>query len=139
MILGDAEQHEVFGVLPVRLAEFPERAADGVEPRRRHVDRAEAAVRGEVGRAELLRPPAGQRLALVAAGEERELARIAARGSAPSQPVAISQRLVPLDLDEFAGAALAPTRFSGLRSRDGEYCCHDAGRALARTARPLTG
>ena len=77
VILGDAEQHEVAGVLPVRLAELPERAAERVEPGRRHVDRAEAAVGGEVVRAVLLREPAGQRLALVAAGEEREPARIA--------------------------------------------------------------
>src|SRR5437588_541678 len=31
MVLGDAEQHEIFGVLPVGLAELPERAAEAVE------------------------------------------------------------------------------------------------------------
>ena len=36
-------------------------------------------MRGEVLRAVLLRKPAGQRLALVAAGEERKLARDRAR------------------------------------------------------------
>src|SRR5690606_21956951 len=76
VVFGYAEHQEVLGSLPVRLAELPERAADRVEPARRHVDRAEAAVRGVVGRAELRRPPAGQRLALVAPGEEREFARI---------------------------------------------------------------
>ena len=48
-----------------------------VQPAGRHVDRAEAAMRGVVGRAELLRPPAGQRLRLVAAGEEGEFVGIA--------------------------------------------------------------
>ncbi len=33
VVFGDAEQHEVFGALPVRLAELPERAADRVEAR----------------------------------------------------------------------------------------------------------
>ena len=81
VILGHAEQHEIAGVLPVGLAELPERAAEGVEPGRRHVDRAEAAMRGEVLRAVLLGEPAGQRLALVAAGEEGELAGSRARTS----------------------------------------------------------
>src|SRR5436189_6321875 len=77
VILRHAEQHEVPGVLPVRLAELPERTAERIEPGRRHVDRAEAAVGGEVLRAVLLGEPAGQRLALVAAGEKSELARVA--------------------------------------------------------------
>ena len=76
VILGDAEQHEVFGMLPVRLAELPERAADRVHAAGGHVDRAEAAVRGVIGRAELRRPPAGERLRLIAPGEEGELLRI---------------------------------------------------------------
>src|SRR3546814_11295725 len=72
MFLGDPEQHEIAGVVPVGLTELPERAADAVEAGGRHVHRAEAAVGSEVRRAALRRPPAGQRLALVAAGEERE-------------------------------------------------------------------
>ena len=78
MVLGDAEQHEVFGVVPVGFAELPERAADRIEPAGRHVDRAEAAMGGEIRRAELARPPAGQRLRLVAAGEEGESLRVGA-------------------------------------------------------------
>jgi hypothetical protein len=41
------------GALQIGPAEFPEAAADGVDHARGHVDRAEAAVRGVVGRAEL--------------------------------------------------------------------------------------
>jgi hypothetical protein len=81
VVLGDAEEHEIFGVLPVGLTEFPERAADRIKPARRHIDRTEAAVRGVVWGAELLRPPAGQGLALVAPGEEGKLARVC--GSRP--------------------------------------------------------
>ncbi len=77
MILGDAEDHEELGLFPVGGAEFPERAAQRVDAGGRHVDRAEAAMRGVVRRAELLRPPAGQRLALVAPGEEGELLGVA--------------------------------------------------------------
>ena len=63
-------------------------------------------MRGEVGRAELRRPPAGQRLALVAAGEEGELARIGAADLAEPADREV-QRLVPFDFLEFARAALA--------------------------------
>ena len=74
VVLGDPEQHEPPGVLPVRLAELPERSADRIEARRGHVHRAEPPVGRVVGGAEPARPPAGEGLALVAAGEERELA-----------------------------------------------------------------
>ena len=94
-------------MLPVGLAEFPERAADRVQAGGGHVDRAEAAMRGVVGRAELLRPPAGQRLGLVAAGEEGELAS-GSLSRICGQPVGGDrQRLVPVDLAELAAAALA--------------------------------
>src|SRR4030095_16136016 len=73
VILRNAEHQEIARALPVRFAELPERAADGVEPGRRHVDRAEAAMRRVVRRAELRRPPTGECLALVTAGEEGEL------------------------------------------------------------------
>src|SRR3546814_3339551 len=81
--------------------EFPERAAQRVQPAGGHVDRAEAAVRGVVDGAELLRPPAGQRLRLVAAGEERELVRVALADR--RQPVGGDlQGFFPLDLAELA-------------------------------------
>ena len=79
MVLGDAEHDEELRPLPVRRAELPERAADRHDAGGRHVDRAEAAMRGIVRRAELLRPEAGQRLRLVAAGEEGELLRVGLR------------------------------------------------------------
>ncbi len=128
VVLGAAEQHEVAGMLPVRLTELPERAADGVDPRRGHVDRAEAAVGGVVGRAELARPPAGQRLALVAPGEERQLPRIA-RTDAAEPRRGRRQRLLPLDLLELGGAALAnPLQRPGQARRG--VVLHDTGRAL---------
>jgi len=128
VVLGDAEQQQIFRALPVRLAEFPERAANGVEAGRRHVDGAESTVGGEIRRAELGRPPAGERLALVAAGEEGELAGVLSADLA--EPLCRDrQRLVPLDLDEFAPASLADSfqRLSEPRRRD---LLHDAGRAL---------
>ena len=129
MILGHAEQHEVFRVVPVGLAELPERAAKGVDAGRRHVDRAEAAVRCEVGGAELRRPPAGERLRLVAAGEQGKLPRIAHANL--RQPGGGSpERFFPLHLAELAGAARPHAH-----QRLGEACrrivLHDAGRALA--------
>ena len=134
VILGDAEQHEVSGVLPVRLAELPERAAEGVEPGRRHVDRAEAAVRGEVLRAVLLGEPAGQRLALVAAGEERKLGRVA-RAHVLEPAGGGFERLVPGDFGELArasGADALQRRAQPRRRR----VRHDAGRRPCRRSRP---
>ena len=128
VILGDAEHQEIARALPVRLAELPERAADGVEPGGRHVDRAEAAMRRIVGRAELRRPPAGQCLALVAAGEEGELLGVGRADAA--QPLGRElQRLVPLDLLELALAALADAlqRLAQPRRR---IVRHDSGGAL---------
>src|SRR3546814_15764353 len=56
--------------------------------------------------AERQRPPAGQRLRLVAAGEERELVQVALADR--RQPVGGDlQRLVPLDFSELALAAFA--------------------------------
>src|SRR5690606_17816871 len=81
-----------------------EGAADRVDAAGRHVHRAETAVRGEVRRAELLRPEAGERLALVAAGEEGEPPGIAVADL--RQPARRQlHRLVPLDLAELARAA----------------------------------
>ena len=63
-------------------------------------------MRREIGRAELRRPPAGQCLALVAAGEEGELFRVG-RADLAEPLGGERQRLVPLDLLELARAALA--------------------------------
>ena len=76
MILGGADHHEELRAFEVGPAELPERAADRVDHAGGHVDRAEAAVRRVVRRAELPREEAGQRLHLVASGEERELLRV---------------------------------------------------------------
>ena len=119
VVLGDAEHQEIARALPVRLAEFPERAADGVEPGGRHVDRAEAAMRRVVRRAELRRPPAGQRLALVAAGEEGELLRDRWRGCGRATRSRASAPR-PTRSPGTRPAPRSPTRFSGLRSRAGE-------------------
>src|SRR3546814_12210632 len=106
LVLGDPEQHEIAGVVPVGLTELPERAADAVEAGGRHVHRAEAAVGSEVRRAELRRPPAGQRLALVAAGEEREAPGVTT--ACRAQPVRRqSQGLFPLAFLELAAAPFA--------------------------------
>src|SRR3546814_5171790 len=86
-------------MVPVGLAELPERAADRIDAGGRHVDRAEAAVGREVRRAELLRPEAGERLALIAAGEEGEPLRVA-RAHLRQPGGGELQRLVPLDLAE---------------------------------------
>src|SRR5437016_8309516 len=106
MVFGDPEHQKKPGALPVRLAELPEAAAQRVHAGGRHVDRAEPAMRGEIRGAELGGPEAGQRLALIAAGEERELLWIV--GANPRQPVDRRRdRLIPLDLAKLAGAALA--------------------------------
>ena len=129
MILGHAEQHEILGVFPVRFAELPEGAAEGVEARRRHVDGAEAAMGCIVGGAELGGPPAGEALALVAAGEEGQLLRVfGANLGEPSGGEA--QRLVPLDLLELARAALADPQ-QRLRQAARRIMLHDAGSTLA--------
>ena len=106
MILGDAEHHEILGVLPVRLAELPEGAADGIQSCRRHVDGTEPAMRRVVRGAELAGPPPGQRLGLVPAGEEGELARVALADVA--EPFGGSRKgFVPLDFLELSAAAFA--------------------------------
>ena len=114
--------------LPVGGAELPEGAAEGVDAGRRHVDRAEAAVRGVVRGAVLLRPPAGEGLALVAAGEEGELLRVlVAQGR---QPVGgDAERLVPADLLELARAARAGAAQRRAQA-GGREVLHDAGGAL---------
>src|SRR6266403_2408766 len=129
MVLGNAEHQEEAGALPIRLAEFPEAAAQRVHAGRGHVDRAETAMRGEVRGAELGRPEPGQRLALVAPGKEGELPRIVGADS-PEPAECRLDRLVPLDLAELARATLADAeqRLAQPRRR---IMLHDPGRALA--------
>ncbi len=99
MVLGNPEQQQAFCSLPVRLAELPERAADRVQSGRGDVDRAQPAMGSEVRCAELGGPPAGERLALVATGEEGRAARVGAADRC--QPAGSDgQRLIPFDLYE---------------------------------------
>jgi len=56
VVFGDAEQHEQLGMIPIRLAEFPECAAHRIDASGCHVDRTKAAVGRVVWRAEPLRP-----------------------------------------------------------------------------------
>ena len=88
------------------------------------------AVSGIVGRAELARKQAGQRLHLVAPGEQRKFLGIG--GAYLSQPFGEdAESLFPADLLEFARAAirprLAPQR---LGQACGRILLHDAGTAL---------
>ena len=130
MILGHAPEHEILRAVPVGRAEFPERIADRIEAGSGHVDRAEAAVRGPVRRAELLRPEARQRLHLVAAREERELLGI---GRADMREAFAQQikRVVPRNrvVDAVAplAAGTANHRVLQLRLR---ILLHDARAAL---------
>ena len=105
MVLGGADHHEEPGALEVGAAEFPEGAADRVDHACGHVDRAESAMRGVIGGAELAGEESGQRLHLVAAGEERELLRIGC-ANLPQALFQQRERLVPRHFDEFPGAAL---------------------------------
>ena len=130
MIFGHAPQQEILGVVPIGRTELPERVADGVQAGDGHVHRAEATVRGPVRRAELLRPEAGQRLHLVASGEEGELGRIGRADLRQARRQQV-ERLVPFDFDEVTGAPFAAwtalQRFLKLRRR---ILLHDPGGAL---------
>ena len=130
MVFSDTPKQEVLGVVPVRRAEFPKRESDRIQARRGHVDRTEAAMRSPVRCTELLRPQTGQRLHLVAPGKERELFRIAGANLRQSLGQKI-ECVIPLDLDEFTGAALrsglAHQRFAQLRRR---ILLHDPGGAF---------
>ena len=129
VVLGDAEHHEVAREVPVGLTELPERAADGVQAGGRHVDRTETAVGCVVRRAELGGPERGQRLALVAAGEEGQFARVVLADIA--QPLGGEcQRLVPGNRLVLAAAARSDAleRFGEPRRRQ---VLHDARGALA--------
>ncbi len=130
MVFRRADHDEQLGTFQIGAAEFPERTADGVDHARGHVHRAEAAVRRIVGRAELAREQTGQRLHLVASGEQRELLRIG--GAYLAQALGQDgEGLFPADLLELArtafGALLAAQRLGQPRGR---ILLHDAGRTL---------
>ena len=128
VILRHAEHDKELGALPVRRAEFPEGAADCHNAGGCHVDRAKAAMRGIVGRSILLRPEAGQRLRLIAAGEKGEFLRVRLPNAA--KPVGgKGQRLIPRNFLELARAARA--RAQERRAKPGRsVVLHDSGRAL---------
>jgi hypothetical protein len=123
VVLGGADHHEELGAVQVGPAELPEAAADGVDHAGGHVHRAEAAVRRVVGRAELAREQAGQRLHLVAPGEQRELLRV---GGAQVAQALLQQRLKassqPIGSNWLAPRSVPALRRSGWVSRAGEYC-----------------
>src|SRR5271167_3610476 len=129
MILGNAEHHKEPSARPIRFAELPKAAAESVHPGCRHIDRAEPAMRGKVRGPKLSRPIAGQRLALIAAGEEGEFFRVAV-ADRRQPPDSGRDRLLPFDFAELARAAFAnpSERLSQLRRG---VLLHDAGRALA--------
>ncbi len=130
VVFGHPPHDEIFGVIPVGRAEFPERKADGIQPGRRHVHRTEPAVRRPVWRAELLRPQAGERLHLVTPGKETELGRIG--GTDILQPIRQDvERLLPGNrfVNAFAtlGARLPHQRLGQL---GGGVLLHDPRRSL---------
>jgi hypothetical protein len=135
VVLGHAEEEEELRPLPVGLAEFPEGAADRVDARGRHVDGTEAAMRGVVGRAEGLRPPAGEGLRLVAAGEEGE-----AFGGGLAERLQPGdgglKRLLPGDLLEAAFAARPHAAEGGLQA-GGRGDLLDPRRALGAEDAPV--
>ena len=140
MVLGGADHHEELRALEVGPAELPERAADRVDHAGGHVDRAEAAVRRVVGRAELAREQPGQRLHLVAAGEERELLRIGRADSSRGAPRACANA----SSHEIGSNSPAPRSAPGLRrsgcvSRAGEYCFMMPDAPLAQITPLLIG
>src|SRR6516162_6683372 len=135
MILGNAEHHKEASARPIRFAELPKAAAESVHPGCRHIDRAEPAMRGEVRGPKLSRPITGQRLALIAAGEEGEFLRVALTDC--RQPADSGcDRLLPFDFAELTGATFADPskRLSQLRRG---VLLHDAGRALAADHAPV--
>ena len=118
VVLGDAEEQEIFRVVPVWLAEFPERAAERVEAAGGHVDGAEAAMGCKIRRAELHRPPSRERLRLIAACEEGELLGVGpADLGQPTRSAVASASSQPISTN--SPEPRGPTRFSGARSRDG--------------------
>ena len=137
MIFGNTEHHEIFGVIPVRFAEFPESTADCIETGSCHIDRTEATVSGKIGGAKLGCPPAGQALALVPACEKGQLARVT--GAHVAQPLCRQfKRFIPFNFLKLTAAALA-TLFKGFFSRAGDRCCMMPALPLAQSTPLLVG
>ena len=140
VVFGGADHHEQLRALEVRPAELPEAAADRVDHAGGHVHRAEAAVRRVVRRAEVAREQAGQRLHLVAAGEERELLRV---GGADPRAGA-SSRIAKARSHEIGSNSPAPRSLPGLRSsgcvsRAGDTCFMIPAEPLAQITPRLIG
>ena len=130
MILGGADHHEQLRAIQIRPTEFPERAADGVDHAGRHVHRTETAVSRVVGRAELAGEQTGERLHLIAAGEQREFFRIG-RADFFEAFFQNSEGLIPTDFLKIIRTALAARLApQGLGQTPGRILLHDAGRAL---------
>ena len=129
MIFGDAKQQKVFGPLPVGFAELPKRTTERIETRRRHINRAEPAVRGKIWRTELLRKPAGQSLTLVATREQRQLLGIGL--AHVTEPAGGKLKcLIPGNFLVLAGAARTdPQHRAGQAGR--RIVLHNPGGALA--------
>ena len=130
VVFGRAQHHKQFGSLQVRPAKLPKAAAHAVDHAGGHVDRAKAAVRGVVGRAELAGKQAGERLHLVAPGEQRKLLGVGVSDvrQAFAQDVkgALPRNRLKLTRPAFA-ARFAQQR---LRQAGGRVLLHDAGRAF---------
>ena len=137
MVLRGPDHHEHLRTIEVGSAEFPERSADRVDHSRGHVHRAEPAVGSVVGRAELPRKEPGERLHLVASGEERELLRISradVREALGDERI----RLVPCDRLELGLPALG-VRLAAERQREPRrrVLLHDARCALRADHAPV--
>ncbi len=73
MVFGSSHHDEEFGVFKVGATKLPERATNGIDHTRRHIDRAKAAVRCVVGRTKLTGKKTCERLHLIAPGKKRKL------------------------------------------------------------------
>ena len=128
VVLCDTEDHEHLGAVPVGLAKFPEGTAHGIDTSSGHIDRAEAAVCGIVGRAEGLRPERCEALRLVASCKEGELfGGVLAQRAQPAFGEAVG--FVPADLFKLTGATW-PDPFHRSTQARGRIMLHDARRAF---------
>ena len=129
MILGHAQDQQVFRAFPIRFAKFPEGTTNGVKPASGHIDGTKAAMRREIGRAELRRPKTCQRLGLVAPGEEGQALWVCFTDLL-QRAGGNFHRLIPGNLGVLAGTARPHPLQRGLQAR-GAILRHDAGAALA--------
>ena len=128
MILGNAEQHKQLGQVPVGRAEFPEGTAKRVDTTGRHINRTETAMCREIRRAELLRPPASQRLRLIATGKKGQLFGIPFANRC--QPVGGKlQGLFPTDRLKLTRTTRASTPHRTFQAR-WRIMLHNAGRSF---------